>query len=107
MPSLSTSSFVFIATIFAGQSLAIAQSTKPEFEAPVRLQAAGQPIFIDEPGYATPTWMDFTGDGREDLLVGQFDHGKIQIFERKPDGTFMAGRWLEAGGEIAQVPDVW
>lgn len=107
MPLPWTSGFLLVAMTLIGQSVANAQFSQPEFKEPIRMKADGREIFIEAPGYATPTWSDITGDGREDLLVGQFSSGKIQIFEQKSDGTLMAGRWLEAGGEVAQVPDVW
>ncbi len=86
---------------------AAASTGNAQFESPVRMKAGGQPISITDPGYATPAWVDVTGDGREDLVVGQFDHGRIQIFERTENGTLTKGRWLMANDAIAAVPDVW
>jgi hypothetical protein len=47
-----------------------------EFEAPVRLTAEGVPVRVESPGYAAPCWADIDGDGKKDLLVGQFNQGR-------------------------------
>jgi hypothetical protein len=47
------------------------------------------------------------GDGKKDLLVGQFNKGKIQVFKNLGGGKFAAGDWLKAEGQVAEVPGVW
>jgi hypothetical protein len=76
------------------------------------LVAGGTPIKVDPPGYACPAYADWDGDGKNDLLVGQFAQGKIWLF--KNDGgdvgglpTFRKGEPLLAGKEPAEVPGVW
>ena len=44
-----------------------------EFQPPTRIEAGGVPVRVDSPGYAAPCWADIDGDGKKDLLVGQFD----------------------------------
>ena len=78
-----------------------------EFEQPQRLEAGGEPIAVEAPGYAAPCWADVDGDGKKELLVGQFRGGRIQIFRHEGDAKFAAGEWLKADGEIAEVPGVW
>jgi hypothetical protein len=78
-----------------------------EFEPPVRLKAGGAAVRVERPGYAAPCWFDVDGDGKKDLLVGQFNKGKIQVFKNLGDGTFAAGDWLKAEGQVAEVPGVW
>jgi hypothetical protein len=78
-----------------------------EFEAPVRLSGGGEPIRVEQPGFAAPAWADVNGDGKKDLLVGQFNKGKIQIFKNLGGGKLAAGEWLMAEGEPAEVPGVW
>ncbi len=78
-----------------------------EFEKPVRLEAGGEVIGVESPGYAAPCWADMDGDGRKDLLVGQFRGGKIQVFRNEGEGKLAAGDWLKVDGEVAEVPGVW
>src|SRR5207244_1598211 len=48
-------------------------------KAPVRLMADGKPINVDV-GHAAPFVGDFYGDGKMQLLVGQFGDGKLRIY---------------------------
>ena len=76
------------------------------FGEPVKIEAGGEPI-SSSIGHASPVVMDFDGDGRKDLLVGQFSGGKLRVYlnkgtNGKPElGEFF---YLEAGGEEARVP---
>ena len=79
----------------------------PQFEKPVRLMADGQPVRTEEPDYAAPCWHDVDGDGQADLVVGQFADGKMRVYRNLGDGKLAAGEWLEAEGDVAQVPGVW
>jgi opacity protein-like surface antigen len=78
-----------------------------DFEAPVRLKAGDTTIRVEAPGYACPTWADVDGDGKKDLIVGQFAKGKMQVFKGQGGTTFAAGEWLKAEGKVAEVPGVW
>ena len=51
----------------------------PELGAPVRLEAGGKPIDT-EIGHAAPLVIDWNGDGKRDLLVGQFGGGLLHVF---------------------------
>lgn len=86
-------------------------STKLEFDAPQLVKAAGQPISVEAPGYACPTVVDLDGDGRLDLVVGQFNGGMMQYFRNEAEaGTppqFAAAQWLMSEGSRATVPGVW
>ncbi len=100
------------ACLLAGSALPlVAQPTgaprAPQFDPPVRLKAAGEPIRVDAPGYAAPCLVDIDNDGRKDLVVGQFAGGKMKVYRRNADGSFAKGEWLRAGGKIAEVPGVW
>ena len=78
-----------------------------EFEPPVRLKGADAAVRVESPGYAAPCWADIDGDGKKDLLVGQFNKGKIRVYKNLGDGKLAEGEWLKAEGEIAEVPGVW
>ena len=78
-----------------------------DFEPPVRLTADGVPIRVESPGYACPCLADIDRDGKPDLLVGQFNKGKIQVFKGLGGGKFAKGAWLQAEGKVAEVPGVW
>jgi len=78
-----------------------------DFHPPVRLQAGGTAIRVESPGYAAPCWADLTGKGQMQLLVGQFRKGKIQVFSHLNAEKFAQGGWLEAEGNVAEVPGVW
>jgi VCBS repeat protein len=96
---------LLLSSVFFGCGVAIVSAA--EFKSPVRLQANGAPVRVDSPGYAAPCWADVDGDGKKDLLVGQFRGGKIQVYKNLGDGKLGAGEWLKAGGSIAEVPGVW
>ena len=78
-----------------------------EFDKPVMLKADGRAIRVEMPGYACPAWADADGDGKADLVVGQFRDGKMQVFKHLGGAKFGAGSWLKAGDKPAEVPGVW
>ena len=78
-----------------------------DFEPPVRLKGGDAAVRVEAPGYACPCWADVDGDGTKDLLVGQFAKGKIQVFKGLGGAKLAAGTWLQAEGQVAEVPGVW
>jgi hypothetical protein len=96
---------LLFSTLLVGCGLAA--SSAAEFEPPVRIQAEGGPVRVESPGYAAPCWADIDGDGKKDLLVGQFAGGKIRVYKNLGDGKLAAGEWLKAEGAVAEVPGVW
>ena len=87
--------------------IGIALAESDHFTKPTALKADGKLIQSESPGYASPCLADLTGDGKKDLLVGQFRGGKIKLHPGLGDGKFGKGDWLKSGGEIIEVPGVW
>ena len=84
-----------------------APGADPGFAAPVRLRADGVPIRVESPGFAAPCLANLDGRGTPDLLVGQFNKGKIRVFKGLGGTEFAKGTWLMAAGKVAEVPGVW
>lgn len=79
-----------------------------QFDAPVRLKAGGKIIKTESPGYACPALVDLDNDGQKDLLVGQQNKGKINVY--KSDGeNFSSGSFLKIKNtqRMAMLTDVW
>jgi hypothetical protein len=73
---------------------------------PVRVEAAGKPIDT-EIGHAAPFVGDFDGDGKFDLLVGQFGGGTLAIYRNigtNAQPEFAAGEKFQASGKEGRVP---
>jgi hypothetical protein len=101
--------FVLFVVVALFASTALAQQAAVELASdlapPRRLSAAGKPI--DVAGFAAPYIGDYDGDGRQDLLVGQFDFGMLRIYRNFGSDTHPAygtHQWFEAGGDLAGIP---
>ncbi len=85
--------------------LATSPAGPPVLSAPVRVQAGGKDIVPDH-GHAAPWLHDMDGDGKRDLLVGQFGDGAMRVYrnvgtDRAP--KFEGYTYLSAGGTKASV----
>jgi len=78
-----------------------------QFAPPVLLTTDEGPVRVESPGYASPCWADIDNDGNKDLLVGQFNGGKIRVYKNLGEQKLATGEWLQAEGSVAQVPGVW
>lgn len=78
-----------------------------EFGPPVLMKANGTAVRADAPGFACPCWFDVDGDGKKDLVVGQFNEGRMRFFKNLGDDRLAAGEWIQAEGKPAEVPGVW
>lgn len=78
-----------------------------ELADPVRVEVAGVPLDVERIGHAAPFFGDFDGDGLPDLLVGQFEDGRLRVFRNLGTRTaprFEQGEWFRAGGDFGRVP---
>jgi hypothetical protein len=80
--------------------------TTSKLAAPVRITAGDG--FVDcEVGHSDPLMMDWNGDGKRDLLVGQFGAGKLRIYLNSgtdTDPKFDKYEFLKIGTDDASVP---
>ncbi len=85
---------------FAGDDIGLRVS-KPE-----KVMDGKVAIDVDV-GHAAPLVVDWDGDGKKDLLVGQFGEGKLRIYINKGTDTeprFDGFTYLQVGGKDATVP---
>ena len=78
-----------------------------DLEPPVQIQAGGKPIDVQLVGHSAPSYGDVDGDGINDLLVGQFDEGRLRIYRNlgtNASPRFQGYQWFEAGGALGSVP---
>ncbi len=85
-------------------SICFAQA--PIFDTPVAIQANGSPINVGYGGNASPFMVDWNGDGKQDLLLGQFDGGKVRFYANigtNFNPTFGTFSYLQADGSDISV----
>jgi hypothetical protein len=79
-----------------------------ELRPPVPVLVDGQPLDVGRDGHSAPFVGDFDGDGRRDLLVGQYHEGRLRVYrnrgeDRRPQ--FRDFTWFEADGRPGRVPE--
>lgn len=77
-----------------------------EFQPGVKLEADGKAIDV-EIGHLVPCAMDWNGDGKRDLIVGQFSKGKIRLYLNHgtdDSPVFKEYSFLHAGGKEISLP---
>ena len=85
---------------------AFAETTAPRLAPAAKVLAGREPIDVDV-GHATPNVVDWNGDGKPDLLVGQFGGGKLRVYLNrgtKTEPRFGDFQWVQAGRRDATVP---
>ena len=73
---MKTHILLFLGALLLGQ---YATADVPDLQKGVKIQADGEDIDI-EVGHLVPWTMDWNGDGRKDLILGQFNEGRIQLY---------------------------
>ncbi len=78
------------------------------FKKPFLIEAGNKPIVLED-GYAYPTFVDLSGDGVKDLVVGGYKNaGQIHYFEASRMGSYKKGKLLTFAdsGDPLNVPGV-
>ena len=71
----------------------------------IKLQAAGKDI-TGKVGHLVPSVVDWNGDGKKDLIVGQFGGGKIGLYLNKGTNAapvLDAVTYLKADGKLISL----
>jgi hypothetical protein len=90
--------FILLTVVTLGQN--------PVFEPPVPIQANGVNINVGYGGNASPFLIDWDGDGKQDLLLGQFDLGRIRFYTNTGthyNPTFGNFAYLQASGSYISL----
>lgn len=94
---------ITILLIGAG-SLVMLSAQTPTFFTPESLKANNIPI--DVSWYGSPYAYDWNGDGKKDLLTGQFSYGYVRFYPNlgtNNNPSFGDSSFLEAGGSNISV----
>ena len=59
----------------------------PKLGAPFLVMAGDKPVLTEKHGLAAPALWDFNGDGKRDLLVGEFETNGNELFPMGADGS--------------------
>ncbi|PKO98434.1 MAG: hypothetical protein CVU13_10485 [Bacteroidetes bacterium HGW-Bacteroidetes-8] len=80
-------SFIFAAMVVAITSLTsnVCFSQLPQLEKPFRVEAAGKVIDLTGSGHAAPYVFDFNGDGKKDIIIGEFSAPMSKELQAKYD----------------------
>jgi len=87
-------------------SVAVAFAAAPRFTGPTRIYDGGTPIVVDG-GYGAPCIYDWDGDGKKDMVVGQFDYGYIRFYRNVGTDaapSFSGFSYLSASGSRISLP---
>jgi hypothetical protein len=83
----------------------LALGAAPLFVGPELVQDAGVPIDVGY--YGAPTMYDWNEDGAKDLILGQYDSGKIRLYLNQGLDTvpsFNGFTFFQSGGQGISLP---
>uniref|UniRef100_A0A7C6EBY6 VCBS repeat-containing protein n=1 Tax=candidate division WOR-3 bacterium TaxID=2052148 RepID=A0A7C6EBY6_UNCW3 len=83
----------------------IAFAQAPRFIGPTYVLDGGVPIDVGY--YGSPFMYDWDGDGKKDLIVGQFTYGYIRFYRNigtDPEPLFSGYEFLYASGSQITLP---
>ena len=95
-----------ITSLFSVSLFYVAHAQEWSHKEPVRVKAAGEVVSLESPGFAAPHIADIDGNGKRELLVGQFNGGKMKVYSLGKDENVEGGKWLAGDGVLAQMPGV-
>jgi hypothetical protein len=93
------------AALLAAPAAADRPVSSPGLAPPVAVLAGGKAIDVDV-GHAAPFVADLMGEGKPQLLVGQFGEGKLRVYRNVGSAKaprFERFEWFKAGGEVGKV----
>ena len=82
-------------------------AAKSQLAPPVPIEADGASLDVTDVGHAAPFFGDIDGDGKRDLLVGQFGGGKLRIYQNAgtdAEPRFGMYEFMKAGADLGTVP---
>lgn len=85
--------------------LAVASAVPPTFGAPSLVQSSG--VDIDVGYYGAPCMADWNGDGKSDLVLGEFSLGKIRLYLNSGTAdspVFTGFTYLQSDGADITLP---
>lgn len=90
--------------IYAGCGTHLAVAA-PVFDGPYPVLCHGVPVQVDR--YGVPAMGDLTGDGRKDLIMGQFTDGMIRCYPNigtDSNPVFDTFFFVQASGSVIKLP---
>jgi len=97
---------IALAGLIALSLAVLCSAAAADLEPGVRLEADGKPIDA-RVGHLVPCALDWNGDGKKDLIVGQFMGGKIGLYLNQgtdAQPAFKDSSYLEAGSKEISLP---
>jgi hypothetical protein len=97
------------AAVLLAALVSTALAELPRFRGPLAVWDVNSNAPIDVGLVSAPLMFDWNGDGRKDLLCGQFDSGRIRFYPNVGEDTapvFNGYRFLRADGADITFPSI-